>query len=48
MNPMTYSEEHTLSCPLEARYKKLVNAILIKEGARNPPFTTEIGIDLDQ
>lgn len=45
---MTYSEEHTISCPLDARYKKLLNAILIKEGARNTPFTTEKGIDLDQ
>ncbi len=45
---MTYSEEHTISCPLDSRYKKLLNAILIKEGARNTPFTTEIGIDLDQ
>jgi hypothetical protein len=44
---MTYSEEHTISCPLDARYKKLLNAILIKEGARNTPFTTEKGIDLD-
>ena len=48
MNPMTYSEEHTLSCPLEARYKKLVRVILDNEGARNTPFTTEKGIDLDQ
>lgn len=48
MNPMTYSEEHTLSCPLHARYKKLVSAILINEGARSTPFTTEKGIDLDQ
>lgn len=48
MNPMTYSEEHTLSCPLHARYKKLVHAILINEGARSTPFTSEKGIDLDQ
>jgi len=45
---MTYSEEHTLSHPLAARYKKLVNIILIKEGAHNTAFTTEKGIDLDQ
>lgn len=45
---MTYSEEHTISCPLYARYNKLLNAILIGEGARNTPFTAEKGIDLDQ
>jgi hypothetical protein len=48
MNPMTYSEEHTISCPLHGRYKMLVRDILIKEGARNTPFTSEQGIDLDQ
>jgi len=45
---MTYSEEHTSNCPLDARYKKLLHTILTKEGARNTPFTTEKGIDLDQ
>ena len=45
---MNYSEEHTLNCPLDARYKKLLHTILTKEGARNTPFTTEKGIDLDQ
>lgn len=45
---MTYSEPNTISHPLAARYQKLVNVILITEGARTTPFTAEIGIDLDQ